>query len=83
MCRGVPDTEQTNTAHKTSYHKSELNSHAVLLQGETFSRKSDLNRFVERMSLHRSTSMSGKIVECHVNRIKGQRPVFTGTQVFR
>ena len=25
--------------------------------------------------------MSGKIVECHVKRIKGQNPVFTGTQV--
>merc|ERR1719282_754359 len=32
------------------------------------------------MSLHRSTSMSGKIVECHVKRIKGQNTVFTGAQ---
>ena len=39
MYGGVPDTGQTDTAHKTSYQKSELNSHAVLLQGETFARK--------------------------------------------
>ena len=25
--------------------------------------------------------MSGKIVDCHVKRIKGQKSVFTGTQV--
>ena len=34
------------------------------------------------MSLPRSTTMYGKIVECHVKRIKGKKPIFTGTQVF-
>ena len=33
------------------------------------------------MSLPRSTSMCGKIVECHVKRIKGHKQIFTGIQV--
>ena len=35
------------------------------------------------MSIHRSASMSGKIVEWYVKRIKGKKPVLTPTQVIK
>ena len=35
------------------------------------------------MSIQRSTSMSGKIVDSYLGRIKGKKPVFTATQVIK